>query len=773
MKALLQRTPLALKAVSLSLLISLLLGVLLNYWQEAQLRQAVMRQLHEELSLHAEHDRQRFDEAVQGLRQVARLLAERPALAEQLSRPEQLVNFASRPPNHRPSWLPGASTLRAFFNARYALLLNADGLVLDLYQHIPGDEQGLPQELRAPAEQLRMLSHNQAYMTLLNNTPYVLAAESIVANGREYGTLMVASPLDSEFLIAASALRNGITTTALIDPKSGRIIASGDPLTIPPGTRLDTLQGRFLMLGKSFFDYGSSNLELQFASFIAINRAERITSELLGLNAHQRDLLMLSLIGAFTLLILWYGRRLYRLRRQVLAFGDRLALGLDENHRSGDEIHALERQFEQLTKAVQASQQRLREEAEEEREQLALFPAKNPNPVLRVDAQGTLLYANEASLALLLPLGLDVGNSVPQTWRERLQQSLEGGSPEPLEVELGGRCFSFIPALIDGCDFISLYGMDITERKRAEEEMRLAEAITHYVLDGIMVTETDGTIRSVNDAFCRMIGLPREELIGSSPALFRSHRHGPEFYSRMWDGLSQQGSWEGEIWNRRSDGQLLPCYSRISAIKEPGGRIVSYVAVYSDISEHKATEERLTRMAFHDALTGLPNRLLFQDRLQHALSLSNRHTHKLAVMFVDLDGFKAINDNHGHEAGDQLLQKVAERLLACVRESDTVSRLGGDEFALILQDAGGEVSLEPLAEKVLSAMQRPFILEGGEDDEGHAHGQVQACISASVGIAIHPRDGDDAEQLLRSADQAMYEAKRGGKNAYRCAGGCS
>ncbi len=767
MKALLQRTPLALKAVALGLIISMLLGGVLNQWQEAQLRHAVMRQLQEELSLHAEHDRQRFDEAVQGLRQVARLLAERPAVAEQLSRPGQLVNFASRPPNHRPSWLPGASTLRAIFHARYALLLNADGLVLDIYQHIPSDRPGLPQELRAPGEQLRMLSHSQSYMTLLDDTPYVLAAESIVANGREYGTLMVASPLDSEFLIAASRLRNGITTTALIEPKSGRIIASGDPLTIPQGSQLEDLKGDFLMLGKSFFDYGASDLELQFTSFIATDRAEQMSSELLELNAHQRSLLLLSLIGAFTLLILWYARRIYRLRRQVLALGDRLVLGLDENHRSGDEIYALERQFRQLADAVQASQQRLREEAKEEREQFALFPAKNPNPVLRVDTHGTLLYANDASAAL----GLEVGGSVPHEWRKKLQQSLEGDTTAPLEVAVDGRCFSFIPALLEGCDFISLYGMDVTERKRAEEEMRLAEAITHHVLDGIMVTETDGTIRSVNDAFCRMIGLPREELIGSSPAMFRSHRHGPDFYDAMWERLSQQGSWEGEIWNRRSDGQLLPCYSRISAIREPGGRVVSYVAVYSDISEHKATEERLTRMAFHDALTGLPNRLLFQDRLQHALSLSNRHTHKLAVMFVDLDGFKSINDNHGHEAGDQLLQKVAERLLACVRDSDTVSRLGGDEFAVILQDAGEAASLEPLAKKVLQAMQRPFNLEGGEDDEGQLTGQVQACISASIGIAIHPRDGDDAEQLLRSADQAMYEAKRGGKNAYRSAGG--
>ncbi len=770
MSHLLQRIPLALKAVILGLGIGLMVWGLLNRWQEQQLHQAFMEQLNEELSLHAEHDRQRFDESIQELRQVARLIAERPAITARLTQPDRSPPESQLDRYHRPAWLPDASTLRSFFHARYALLLDANGGLLDLYQHIPGEISSLPEQLLKPEQLLRMLSHNQAYMTMLGNTPYVIAAEEVVIKGDLIGSLMVASPLDSEFLTGTGHRRTGVTVTALIDPANEQVIASSDIITIPPGSHISELEGPFLMLGKSFFDYGASNLELQFTSFIATDRAEQLAVELLEVSTRQRGLLLFTQITLFSLLTLWYGRRIYLLRRRVLSFGDELNLGVNEQQRSGDEIHALERQFEQLAEAVQISQQRLRDEAEAERQQFALFPAKNPNPVLRISVRGKLLYANDASMGLLKSLGLEVGSQLVPELYDKLQQSLLQHSPEPLEFEASGRTYSFIPALNDGSDFIYLYGMDITERKRAEEEMRLAEAVTRHVLDGIMVTETDGTIRSVNDAFCRMIGYPRERLIGASPTLFKSHRHRGEFYVRMWRTLETQGSWEGEIWNRRGNGELLPCYSRISAIHKPDGEVASYVAVYSDISEHKATEERLTRMAFHDALTGLPNRQLFHDRLQHALNLSDRDSRQVTVMFIDLDGFKGVNDTHGHETGDQLLQKVAERLLACVRESDTVSRLGGDEFAIILQDAGDDETLVQLAEKILSAMRLPFKLEGGEDDHGLLHGRIEAHISASIGIARHPRDGTDTEQLLRSADQAMYEAKREGKNAYRVTG---
>ena len=297
---------------------------------------------------------------------------------------------------------------------------------------------------------------------------------------------------------------------------------------------------------------------------------------------------------------------------------------------------------------------------------------------------------------------------------------------------------------------------DITARKKGEEKLRLAATILATSVEGVVITDADGRIQSVNRAFTEITGYAQDEVLGRNPRLLRSGRHEPEFYQTMWTSLLEAGVWQGEISNRRRNGEVYPEWLTITAIRGDDGALTHYVGVFSDISSLKRSQESLERLAHFDPLTDLPNRTLFQDRLAHAIDRAKRYEHLVAVLLLDLDGFKTVNDSLGHPVGDRLLQEVARRLHACIRVEDTVSRMGGDEFALILVNMkeGGD-AIEVVA-KILNSIQEPL------DLEGHS-----ARVTASIGIAIYPADGESAIDLVRNADTAMYGAKEAGRNAYR------
>ncbi|ROR35136.1 bifunctional diguanylate cyclase/phosphodiesterase [Inmirania thermothiophila] len=292
-------------------------------------------------------------------------------------------------------------------------------------------------------------------------------------------------------------------------------------------------------------------------------------------------------------------------------------------------------------------------------------------------------------------------------------------------------------------------------RARREEALRVGAAVFEASGEAIMVTDAEGRIRAVNPAFTRITGYSAEEAVGQTPAILKSGRHAEDFYRAMWEALEREGRWEGEIWNRRRNGEVFPEWLSIAAVRDAAGRTTEYVAVFADITRRKEDEARIWRQANYDALTGLPNRTLFFDRLARAVSTARRIGGRLAVLFVDLDRFKWVNDTLGHAAGDALLQEAARRLARCVRESDTVARLAGDEFTVVLAEIRRAADAERVARAILAELERPYVLEGQE---------VQ--ISGSVGIAIFPEDGEDAETLLRHADAAMYRAKEAGRNAY-------
>lgn len=313
-------------------------------------------------------------------------------------------------------------------------------------------------------------------------------------------------------------------------------------------------------------------------------------------------------------------------------------------------------------------------------------------------------------------------------------------------------------ALVKGRDDSPLHAiaqvLDITRRRQVEESLRQMATVFENTGEGVLVTDPQGVILAANRAFSSISGYGSDELVGRRPTMLRSGRHAKAFYEAMWSTLINEGGWQGEINNRRKDGEVYSEWVNIRAVRDLVGEIQQYVAVYSDISVLKAARERFEHLAHHDPLTGLPNRLLFNARLDHALERAQRSGERVAVLFIDLDRFKPVNDTLGHEAGDDLLKQVSERLRENIRRQDTVARLGGDEFTLLLEEVQDRSGAERLARDKLDLLCRPFILAGR-----------QVSISASIGIALFPDDGDTPTALVQVADRRMYQAKRTGRNA--------
>ena len=296
---------------------------------------------------------------------------------------------------------------------------------------------------------------------------------------------------------------------------------------------------------------------------------------------------------------------------------------------------------------------------------------------------------------------------------------------------------------------------DITRRRRSEEQMRLLARVFENTVEGILVTDTQGVIQMVNRAFSDITGFSSLEAVGSTPRLLNSRRHPPEFFAQMWRELEEKGHWQGEIWNRRKNGEAFPEWLTITAIKDAQGRTAHFVGVFHDITEAKRSQEQISYQAYHDALTGLPNRMLFNDRLRVALAQAQRRGRGLSILFLDLDNFKTINDSLGHATGDLLLQQVAKRLVRWVREEDTVARLGGDEFIMLLSAVGEPDAAVQVAERILESLAEPLVI-----------GDQELFITASIGITIFPHDGLEPETLVANADLAMYRAKGEGRNNY-------
>jgi diguanylate cyclase (GGDEF)-like protein/PAS domain S-box-containing protein len=296
---------------------------------------------------------------------------------------------------------------------------------------------------------------------------------------------------------------------------------------------------------------------------------------------------------------------------------------------------------------------------------------------------------------------------------------------------------------------------NVTRQRETEFDTQISSMVFNSAGEGVMITDIEGEILAVNPAFTRITGYSAEEAIGNNPRMLSSGLQGSEFYADFWRGLRENGSWQGELYNRKKTGEVYPQWMTVNAARDTDGRILTYISVFSDLSRLLKAEKRLAYLAHHDTLTGLPNRLLFQDRLGQTLTQAKRSGVPFSVIFIDLDRFKIINDTHGHQVGDQVLQQAAKRLDGAVREVDTVARLGGDEFVILTPGLAEPANIDLFCSKLLSALAPAIIVDS-----------LELSIGASLGCASYPNHGDDEVALMKNADIAMYRAKAGGGNQH-------
>ncbi|VAW48653.1 diguanylate cyclase/phosphodiesterase (GGDEF & EAL domains) with PAS/PAC sensor(s) [hydrothermal vent metagenome] len=297
---------------------------------------------------------------------------------------------------------------------------------------------------------------------------------------------------------------------------------------------------------------------------------------------------------------------------------------------------------------------------------------------------------------------------------------------------------------------------EITAQKVLEKSYGLAQKVIDNASEAVVFTDAKGLITDINDAYEKITGYQRSELIGRNPNVLKSGRHDRSFYQDMWIQIKTQGYWSGEVWDRRKSGEIYPKWLMINAMLDEKKSAVGYVGIFSDLSDQKEAEQKLKELSFYDPLTHLPNRVLFKDRLSVGISIAKRDKHQLAVLLIDLDRFKVVNDSLGHNAGDELLELISQRFLTLGRESDTVARLGGDEFAVLLPELNSPEDASVVAQNFIDALLKPFHLQGHNLN-----------ISASIGISVFPCDGVDVDGLVKRAELALYKAKEQGRNHYQ------
>jgi diguanylate cyclase (GGDEF)-like protein/PAS domain S-box-containing protein len=351
------------------------------------------------------------------------------------------------------------------------------------------------------------------------------------------------------------------------------------------------------------------------------------------------------------------------------------------------------------------------------------------------------------------PHSRDVGGEY--LWVLERDVNAKDGRSVPLELKI-----SLLKGVYNELQGIMILCRDISERRRVQADLKLAAKVFENSLEGIYITDAFGKISQVNRSFIQATGYSEEQAIGQRPAFLSSGWHGQYFANEIRPLLQQSGYWEGELINRRASGEVFPAWVGITEVRSQESELLGYITSFRDITETKTNEERIRKLAYFDPLTELPNRSLFHDRLNQSLQRAQRNQSNFALLFLDLDRFKAINDSMGHEVGDQLLREVAQRLQYCIRNDDTVARMGGDEFTIILsalsdRDAAESASVQ-VSLKIMNALSKPFFLEGCE-----------LYISTSIGIALYPFDGEEETALLKNADTAMYHAKDLGKNGYQ------
>lgn len=337
--------------------------------------------------------------------------------------------------------------------------------------------------------------------------------------------------------------------------------------------------------------------------------------------------------------------------------------------------------------------------------------------------------------------------------KTNIEFELELQDGKSIKVQTSRVVTKFVSGYVDTC---RMAFQDVTERQIAELKLRLTSKILENTQEGIMLTDAQSRIIAVNPSFLKTTGYESEEIIGYTPSILKSGHHDEEFYREMNAAFKSNDGWQGEIWNRRKNGEIYKEWANIRVLRKNDGEVDCYIGIFSDMSNQEEMKQRLKELAYYDELTGLANRSLLYDRLQHELAQSRRGGSLMAVLFLDLDHCKDANDGHDHGAGDYILKEAAGRLSYCVREGDTLSRLGGDEFVAILRNLEDAEAPAKIAARMVNALEKPFLFD---NDELH--------ITTSVGISVSPNDGDEVTVLLKNADTAMFCAKGLGRSNYQ------
>jgi diguanylate cyclase (GGDEF)-like protein/PAS domain S-box-containing protein len=458
-------------------------------------------------------------------------------------------------------------------------------------------------------------------------------------------------------------------------------------------------------------------------------------------------------------------RRLLRLLRAAERVGDG-KLNTVSGVAGWDEIGRLGSAFDGMVQKMTQSSAQIRK--------LSRAVEQSPNTIIITDSRGVIEYVNPqfCRISGYVPeevigktMRMHQSGTTPKAVYDELWQTIKSGqvwNGELLNKSKHGKLYweqlSVSPIFDEQGNITHFLSeqIDISTRKQAEEQIRLFEKVFANANEAILISDADNNIITVNPAFTEVTGYTPEEVIGKNPRLFASGLMDEEFYQKMWQALSSDGKWQGEVVDRRKGGEIYAEWLSISSLRDDSGNLTNYIALITDISERKAAEERMNYLAQHDVLTGLPNRMLFQDRLQQAINYAERQQTSVALLFMDLDRFKSVNDMLGHHAGDLLLQEVAQRIRLCVRGSDTVSRQGGDEFVIMLPNLDDLGDIVQVVDKLIESIANPYHLNS------HA-----MHVTTSVGVSVYPQDGRDSETLIRNADTAMYQAKDAGRNGYR------
>ena len=452
---------------------------------------------------------------------------------------------------------------------------------------------------------------------------------------------------------------------------------------------------------------------------------------------------------------------------------------ISESVREQDEILRLNARLEERVIQLRSQQEELRQSTDQIRDSEAILSATINTAldgVVQIDPAGIITRWNNQAEKMFgwlrdEAIGLSLHETIiPPQYRaahlrgmhhflstgegpvlnKRIEISALRRDGHEFPIEL-----SITPLKVGDKSEFSAFVRDITERKQYEKKRELAASVFTHAREGIVITDAVGTIVDVNDTFTRITGYLREEALGQNPRILKSDRQPPEFHAAMWGRLTQDGHWSGEIWNRRKNGDLYAAMQTVSAVRDASGTTQHYISLFIDITTQKEQQQQLEHIAHYDALTNLPNRMLLDDRLHQAMLQSQRRGKALAVAYLDLDGFKQVNDIHGHAVGDEMLVLLSQHIKAVLREGDTLARIGGDEFVVVLVDLENPADCKPVLARLLQAASQPVTV-----------GDAVLHVSASIGVTLCPQDGTDADLLLRYADQAMYIAKDSGKN--RC-----